>query len=75
MVLIISLSLPLEVFAMDNQQSNSGKGNAVVLKHNTIPASEKDCGIFFDALMNAPCPNQKLHDAVEHYKILMHKHI
>jgi len=75
MVLIISLSLPLEVFAMGNQQSNSGKTTAAVLQHNSILASEKDCEVFFDALMNPPGPNQKLRDAVEHYKILMHKHI
>jgi len=47
------------------------KANAIIQERNTILASEKDRGIFFDALMNPPGPNQKLRNAAERYKLFM----
>jgi uncharacterized protein (DUF1778 family) len=47
------------------------KANTIIQEHNTILASEKDCEIFFDAIMNPPGPNQKLRDAAERYKLFM----
>jgi uncharacterized protein (DUF1778 family) len=47
------------------------KANLIIQQHNTIIASEKDRGIFFDALMNPKGPNKKLSDAAGRYKNFM----
>ena len=46
------------------------KAKAIVERHNSILASERDRELFFDALMNPGSPNQNLQEAAERYKRL-----
>ena len=41
---------------------------AIVQKHNTILASEKDRKVFFELVANPPKPNQELLKAARNYK-------
>ncbi len=47
------------------------KASAIIQKHNTVLASEKDREIFFDAIMNQSDPNQGLCDAAKRYKLFV----
>lgn len=44
------------------------QADKIVEKHNSILASRKDQEIFFDAIMNAPMPNDKLKKAAKRYR-------
>ena len=46
------------------------KAKTIVQQHEAILLSERDKGIFFDAIMNPPKPTQHLQEAAKRYKDL-----
>ena len=51
-------------FILDTAQQKAKK---IIEEHETVLASQKDRNIFFDALTNAPQPNEALKAAAQHY--------
>ena len=49
------------------------KARKIVNDHNTLLVSKKDKEIFFDALIDADKPNNKLKQAAERYKSIAKK--
>ncbi len=48
------------------------RAHEIMEKHNRIIASQRDCNIFFDALLSPEKPNKALRSAAEVYKASDH---